>query len=79
MSFLSPSLDETDGFYIRYDMYSGDSRAVGTANTDLTSPSTQADDAVPESGPALEVIEYANGETIWLVTLFYERRMSGDL
>lgn len=26
-------------------------------------------EAIPESGPALEVIEMANGETIWCVIL----------
>jgi hypothetical protein len=42
----------------RYDMYSGDSRAVSMAAPD--------DGQVPqEAQPALEVIELANGETVW--------------
>ncbi|EKM55914.1 uncharacterized protein PHACADRAFT_209427 [Phanerochaete carnosa HHB-10118-sp] len=49
------------------DMYSGDNRATSTTNADVAGPSSQADEATPESGPALEVIEYANGETIWSI------------
>lgn len=50
-----------------YDMYSGDSRGTNTANADAAGSSSQADEILPESGPALEVIEYANGETIWSI------------
>ena len=59
-------------------MYSGDSRGTNTANADVAGSSSQADEILPESGPALEVIEYANGETIWFVTLFHETHMPDD-
>ena len=59
-------------------MYSGDSRAASSANADAAGPSSQGDEAPSEGGPALEVIEYADGETIWFVTLFNELRMPGD-
>ena len=59
-------------------MYSGDNRGANAAAPDAAGPSSQAEEPLPESGPALEVIEYANGETIWLATLFNERSMPGD-
>ena len=47
----------------RYEMYAEDSRAPSVAqqrdDVDGTYPT--------ESGPAIEVIELANGETIWCV------------
>jgi hypothetical protein len=60
--FISPAVFAD--FFHRYDMYSGDSRVPSTVpmegiDHDALHPS--------ESGPALEVIELANGETIWLV------------
>ena len=48
-------------------MYAGDSRPL----LSVESPgggSSHANDAIPESGTALEGIEMANGETIWYVT-----------
>ncbi|GJE98131.1 hypothetical protein PsYK624_143530 [Phanerochaete sordida] len=50
-----------------YDMYSGDNRGPNAASLDAAGPSSQAEEPLPESGPALEVIEYANGETIWSI------------
>ena len=52
-------------------MYSGDSRMANAAVSDAPAASTsQQGEAMPDSsGPALEVIEYADGETIWFVTL----------
>ena len=47
-------------------MYAGDSRGPSLANPDVpVAGSSQQGDALPESGQALEVIELANGETIW--------------
>ena len=49
----------------RYEMYAEDSNAPSAAHQH------QRDDGegahIPESGPAIEVIELANGETIWCV------------
>ena len=45
-------------------MYSGDSRGMIVAESHGVAGS-QVQDGIPESGPALEVIEMANGETIW--------------
>lgn len=49
-------------------MYAGDSRGTSSGNPDVVvaGPSQQGD-ALPEAGQALEVIELANGETIWYV------------
>jgi serine/arginine repetitive matrix protein 2 len=48
---------------LRYDMYDGEDRAPSVAH--------QRDDvdgaSPPEPGPAIEVIELANGETVWYV------------
>ena len=52
---------------LRYEMYAEDSRTPSVAN--------QKDEVDPvESGPAIEVIELANGETVWCVC----RYMSQD-
>ncbi|KAJ7489857.1 hypothetical protein B0H11DRAFT_2010682 [Mycena galericulata] len=45
----------------RYDMYSGEKAASSAA------AETLQNGPIPESGPAVEVIEYANGETIWSI------------
>ncbi|KAJ7470608.1 hypothetical protein FB451DRAFT_1254284 [Mycena latifolia] len=45
----------------RYDMYSGEKVASSSA------PEAQQNGPVSESGPAVEVIELANGETIWSI------------
>lgn len=53
--------------YFSYDMYSGD-RSASVHSPDLIDhPKTPLDDGLPEmeEGQALEVIELANGETIW--------------
>jgi hypothetical protein len=48
---------------LRYEMYAEDSRAPS-----VTQQRDEVDGAFPaESGPAIEVIELANGETIWCV------------
>ena len=54
----------------RYDMYSGESRVASMVTGDAHAHSDQLPakgDNLPgiEPGPALEVIQLANGETIW--------------
>lgn len=52
----------------RYDMYAGDSRGTSAAVPDgMVAGTSQQGEALPEPGQALEVIELANGETIWSV------------
>lgn len=51
---------------VSYDMYAGDSRGNSSAHPDTQGPGGQQ----PEAGQALEVVELANGETIWYDTLF---------
>lgn len=51
----------------RYEMYAGD-RPLSSMNVDSQGAATSLlspKDGLPESGPALELIEMANGETIW--------------
>ena len=48
----------------RYEIYSGDNRGMLAAESP-GGASSQVQDGIPESGPALELIEMANGETIW--------------
>lgn len=49
----------------RYEMYAGD-RPTSSVNADSQASTLQVSkDGVADSGPALEVIEMANGETIW--------------
>jgi hypothetical protein len=45
-------------------MYAGESKAANSAGNEGPDVSTLTNS---ESGPALEVVELANGETIWLV------------
>lgn len=48
---------------LRYEMYAEDSRAPS-----IVHQRDDVDGAYPvESGPAIEVIELANGETVWYV------------
>lgn len=55
--------DEADVGCIRYEMYAEDSRAPS-----VTHQRDDGDGTNPlETGPAIEVIELANGETIWCV------------
>jgi hypothetical protein len=51
----------------RYDMYTGDAKSAVSHGNDLHGAARlNADGQVnSESGPALELIEMANGETIW--------------
>ena len=63
----------------RYEMYAGESRVSSMVPVDLNGlvdpQNSKAEQGTADSGPALEVIELANGETVWLVfivpTLFY--------
>ena len=48
-------------------MYTTDSRAINGASTDGFGASSSQRAGEEESGPAVEVIELANGETIWYV------------
>lgn len=50
-------------------MYAGDSRAVNVSNNVSPNATTEGSQhgVDEESGPAVEVIELANGETIWYV------------
>ena len=61
---LKPSL-------YRYEMYSGESRVSSMVPVDPNGPVDQqnpkAEQGAADSGPALEVIQLANGETIWSV------------
>ncbi|KAJ3554462.1 hypothetical protein NM688_g3099 [Phlebia brevispora] len=66
-----------------YDMYASDSKASNVNNTANPDGSQHAGDE--ESGPAVEVIELANGETIWSIVnglrdddaeSFYDNRRS---
>ncbi|EIW60763.1 uncharacterized protein TRAVEDRAFT_71059 [Trametes versicolor FP-101664 SS1] len=51
-----------------YDMYAGDGRGQMLSAESPGAGSSQGQrEAIPESGPALEVIEMANGETIWSI------------
>jgi len=51
-----------------YEMYAGDNKPAIVINSDLqASSSSPHPDINSESGPALEVIEMANGETIWSI------------
>nr|VWP00497.1 SGE1 protein [Ganoderma boninense] len=49
-----------------YEMYSGDNRGMVVAESPGAAGS-HSQEGNPESGPALEVIELANGETIWSI------------
>ena len=49
-------------------MYAGDGRGQTLSAESPGAGSSQAQrEVIPEAGPALEVIEMANGETIWCV------------
>ncbi|KAJ2975787.1 hypothetical protein NUW54_g11672 [Trametes sanguinea] len=51
-----------------YEMYAGDSRGQMLSAESPGAGGSQAQrEAIPEAGPALEVIEMANGETIWSI------------
>ncbi|KAI0792868.1 hypothetical protein C8Q75DRAFT_751752 [Abortiporus biennis] len=50
-----------------YDMYTGENRVPGSVNAESSGSQAAYGDAIPESGPALEVVELANGETIWSI------------
>ena len=59
-------------FLYRYEMYAGESRVPGMAPVDPNGPVDQQNSKVEQgaadsSAPALEVIQLANGETIWSV------------
>ncbi|KAF8803510.1 hypothetical protein BYT27DRAFT_7303490 [Phlegmacium glaucopus] len=54
-----------------YEMYAGETRVPSMAPADPNVPVNQqifkGEQGAPESGPALEVIQLANGETIWSI------------
>ncbi|THH08210.1 hypothetical protein EW145_g2856 [Phellinidium pouzarii] len=90
-SRLTPEtpLDKSNSLYDSfYDMYTGD-RAGSVQSPELLDPPKSPNDELPEmeEGQALEVIELANGETIWSIVnglraddseSFYPRRGSLD-
>ncbi|KAI0695429.1 hypothetical protein C8T65DRAFT_46204 [Cerioporus squamosus] len=61
----SPVEKSSSAYDSLYDMYSGDNRGQ---HLSVESPGgASPHDAVPDAGQALEVIELANGETIWSI------------
>ncbi|KAJ3512524.1 hypothetical protein NLJ89_g3468 [Agrocybe chaxingu] len=51
-----------------YDMYAGESRGASMVATDHTASDPKGENtATSDPGPALEVIELANGETVWSI------------
>jgi len=58
-------------------MYAGESRVPSMASVDQNGPPMNQQNikgeqqGASESGPALEVIQLANGETIWSVSFFF--------
>ncbi|RPD59152.1 hypothetical protein L226DRAFT_536163 [Lentinus tigrinus ALCF2SS1-7] len=61
----SPVEKSSSAYDSLYDMYSGDNRGQ---HLSAESPGgAPPHDAIPEAGQALEVIEMANGETIWSI------------
>lgn len=68
MSPVSLVFTPSDLFISRYDMYAGDGRTQNAGILDAqggNGPQAAQTGTIPEAGPALEVIEMANGETIW--------------
>jgi hypothetical protein len=49
----------------RYDMYTGESRV--SSMTPVDQQNSKSEQGAADSGPALEVIQLANGETVWSV------------
>ena len=58
---------QTYYFILSYDMYVGDRSGSAQSPEPFEPPKTPLDESLPEveEGQALEVIELANGETIW--------------
>ena len=56
-----------------YDFYAGDRSGSVQSPDYLEPPKTPVDDQLPEmeDGQALELIELANGETIWCVVIAF--------
>ena len=52
-------------------MYAGESRVSSMVPVDPNGPvdqhNSKAEQGAADSGPALEVVQLANGETVWLV------------
>ncbi|KAI0373308.1 hypothetical protein BV20DRAFT_804940 [Pilatotrama ljubarskyi] len=64
----SPVEKSNSAYDSLYEMYAGDGRGQMLSAESPGAGSSQAQrEAIPESGPALEVIEMANGETIWSI------------
>jgi len=61
--FASPLKPRHAQCYSRYEMYANEGRMPGALSVDPHS--TEGTSGHGESGPALEFIEYANGDTIW--------------
>lgn len=61
---VTPFKPSLDLYLTSYDMYSGESKHT-SAVVDETGTEREPDDAAVQEGPAVEVIEMANGETIW--------------
>ena len=51
--------------FSRYEMYAEESRAASSATNDPNFSENLQSGLTAESRPALEVVELANGETIW--------------
>ncbi|KAI0350253.1 hypothetical protein OH77DRAFT_1525055 [Trametes cingulata] len=64
----SPVEKSNSAYDSLYEMYAGDSRGQMLSAESPGAGGSQAQrEAIPEAGPALEVIELANGETIWSI------------
>jgi serine/arginine repetitive matrix protein 2 len=64
----------------RYDMYTGDGKPGISANADMQLPDSSGSNSGPtlqnlEPGTAVEVLELANGETIWCVPVLELRQL----
>jgi hypothetical protein len=71
---LSRLVHLTKLLFFRYEMYTGDVKPAISVTADVQPPDTPASSSNPnmphnlEPGTAVEVLELANGETIWWVT-----------
>lgn len=64
MSNIYPVKPCLNLYLTSYDMYSGESKHTSTV-VDDAGTERDHDGTVVQEGPAVEVIEMANGETIW--------------
>ncbi|KAI0747644.1 hypothetical protein C8Q80DRAFT_1219125 [Daedaleopsis nitida] len=63
----SPMDKSNSAYDSLYEMYSGDSKGQLLSADSPGASGSQVPDGLPEAGQALEVIEMANGETIWSI------------